>query len=128
MTQPRTERCNSAVEMMRIRAVRVAQRDIDQVCTQPADTPAHPDGSTDRQGNATTPPIGETATVLYRDAHEQVRTAWAFLPEFHQIFNGLHLVGPRTRDGTLTTTTTLPSATAGGSRCGSLRAEHGPAP
>jgi hypothetical protein len=31
--------------------------------------------------------------VLYRVAHEQVRTAWAFLPEFHQIFNGLHLVG-----------------------------------
>jgi hypothetical protein len=75
-------------------ALRAIVAAIDQVCTQPVDTPDHPDGSTDGQGNATTPPMGESVTVLYRDAHEQVRTAWAFLPEFHQIFNGLHLVGP----------------------------------
>jgi hypothetical protein len=75
-------------------ALRAVVAAIDQVCTQPVHTPAHPDDSTDRQGRATTPPIDESVTVLYRDAHEQVRTAWAFLPEFHQIFNGLHLVDP----------------------------------
>jgi hypothetical protein len=75
-------------------ALRAIVAVIDQVCTQPVGTPAHPDGFTDRQGAVITPPIGEPVSALYRDAYEQVRTAWAFLPEFHQIFNELQLVGP----------------------------------
>jgi hypothetical protein len=75
-------------------ALRAIVAATDQVCTQQADTPDHPDGSNDHQRGTITPLIGESVTVLYRDAYEQVRTAWPFLPEFHQIFNELQLVGP----------------------------------
>jgi hypothetical protein len=75
-------------------ALRAIVAAIDQVCAQPVDTPEHPGVSTDYRGAAITAPIGEPVSALYRDAYEQVRTAWAFLPEFHEIFNELHLVGP----------------------------------